>query len=331
MSFEEKAKKLSQNFPSPKETEFLPSGSIVLDSVLGGGIPSGTYIEIASESGLGKSTIALEASRVACSLGRGVVYLDYEQAVNKSQLDGIGVSQYLDERFFWYQPVTFGDGEEIIEKLSDEDELAYIIIDSATSMLPEELRDNSVEEIKPGLQARLASKFLLKYKHLARRRGINFIFINQMRTQINFRGPSKLKSTGGNAQKFYSDIRVRLDKEEQLEKKEETMDGEKKVPYGANVGVWTIKNRYERPFIRAIMTVIYGKGVSNINAYFRWLKKRNLVYHKGAGYYIIKLGDEEEQVRGKVKVVEYIRENKEEIKEFIQDSGGFLLVAEEGE
>lgn len=329
MGFKEKAKELASDFPANEDTEFIPSGSIVLDSVLGGGIPSGTYIEIASESGLGKSTLALEASRVACSLGKGVVYLDYEQAVNSSQLKGIGVNEYLGENFFWYQPVTFKDGEDIIEGLSKEEELAYFIIDSATAMLPEKLKDKSVEDIQPGVQARMASKFLLKYKSLARKQNVNFIFINQMRMNINFRGTSRLVSSGGNAQKFYSDIRLRMDKEKELKRTEETVEGKEKVSYGADVGIWAIKNRYERPFIRAVMTIIYGKGVSNLMAYYRWLTDEGAVNHKGGGHYDIKLGDIEDKIRGKEEVVKYIKENKDIVKEYIENNGGFLLIGEE--
>ena len=333
MGFKEKATKLAKDFPSSDEVEFIPSGSVIMDAILGGGVPLGTYIEIASASGLGKSTAALHMSKIACSLGRGVIYLDYEQGVNKSQIDGIGLSDYRDELFFLYHPVTYKDGEKIINKLADEEELAYIIIDSVTSMLPESMRDKSVEDIQPALQARLATKFLLKYKYLARRNNVSFIFINQMRTKLNFRGTSSTKAAGGNAQKFFSDIRLRMGEKKKLEKTENTLEGEKKIPYGAHVGLWAIKNRYERPYIEATMTVIYGKGISNVSAYYRWLIKSGLIKKKGAGWYEIYMGKEDgedpEKVRGEESLKKWVKENMDNVKEYIKEEGGFLLIADE--
>lgn len=333
MGFSEKANKLAKEFPVADEVEFTPSGSVVMDSILGGGVPMGTYIEIASESGLGKSTAALHMSKVACSLGKGVIYLDYEQGVNKSQLEGIGLSEYQNDLFFLYQPVTYKDGEKIINGLADEEELAYIIIDSVTSMLPESMRDKSVEDIQPALQARLTTKFLLKYKYLARKNNVTFIFINQMRNKLNFRGTSSVKAAGGNAQKFFSDIRMRMGKKKKLETTQNTIEGEKRVPYGAHVGLWTIKNRYERPFIEATMTVIYGKGISNVSAYYRWMIKTGVIEKRGAGWYWIHLdkeeGEEPEKVRGEADLKEWVKDNIDNVKEYIREQGGFLLVANE--
>lgn len=335
MSFKDKANKLAKKFPVADETLFYPSGSVIFDAVLGGGIPAGTYIELASESGLGKTTASLHFCKMVCSIGKGAIYLDYEQAVNKSQLDGIGLSEYKDESFFLYQPVTYKDGEEIINKLADEEDLAYIVVDSITSMLPESMRDKSVENIQPALQARLASKFLLKYKYLARKNNVTFIFINQTRYSLNFRGTSSIKAAGGQAQKFFADIRLMMSKKKQLTKKQQTLEGETDVPYGADVGLWATKNRYERPFIEAVATIIFGKGLSNLTAYYRWLKKQGLINHKGAGYYEIFLGSEDgeavDQVRGENNIIGWIKDNSQMVKDYIEENGGFLLVADEKE
>lgn len=326
MDFKDKAKKLADKFPAKTEDTFYSTGSVIFDAVLGGGIPAGSYIEIASKSGLGKSTMVLHACRYACSQGYSVIYLDFEQAVNESQIDGIGLTPYLDDNFFWYQPVTFTDAEEIIDELGKEEELAFIVFDSIKSMLPDKMTKKSVEDIQPGLHARLVSNFLLKYKSLVRRRGISLIYITQMRYKLNFRGKSSKKAAGGQAQQFFSDIRVRMGEKKKLKKVEKTLEGEEKIPYGAHVGIWTIKNRYERPYVEAVMTILYGKGISNISAYYRWLTKEGYVKSPGAGWYNIEMGDIEERVRGEDELYQWVRENKEIVKEFIENNGGFLLV-----
>lgn len=328
MGFKEKAQKLSKKFPVATEIDFIPSGSVIFDSVLGGGIPRGTYIELASKSGLGKTTAVLHMSRVACSLGHSVIYLDFEQGVNESQLEGIGLTPYLNENFFLYQPVTFEDGEQIIDELADEEGLVYIIIDSITSMLPESMRSQSVAKVQPGVHARMASKFLLKYKSLARQRGITFFYITQTRYKLNFMGNSREVAAGGNAQKFYSDIRLQMSKKKYLEKKQNTLEGEQKVKFGADVGLWSVKNRYERPFIECTATILYGKGISNLSAYHTWLMKRGLIEQSGS-WFTIKMGDTEEKVQGSIEVQRWIKDNQVLVKDYITKNGGFLLVADE--
>ena len=328
MGFKEKAQKLAKKFPVATEVDFIPSGSVIFDSVLGGGVPKGTYIELSSKSGLGKTTAVLHFSKVACSLGHSVIYLDFEQGVNRKQLDGIGLTPYIGENFFLYQPVTFQDGEKIIDELSGEDGLVYIIIDSITSMLPESVRTQSVSKMQPGIHARLASKFLLKYKALARQKGIVFFYITQTRYKLNFMGTSKEVAAGGNAQKFFSDIRLQMSLQKYLEKKQDTLEGDQKIKYGANVSLWAVKSRYERPFIECTCTIIYGKGISNMSAYYSWLVKKGIIV-QNSSWFTIKLGDIEDKVQGEVSVHQWIRENQTAVKEYIADNGGFLLVAKE--
>lgn len=332
MGFKEKADKLANKFPSQSNTEFYPSGSAIFDAVLGGGIPKGVYIEIASKSGLGKSTAVLHFCKTICNQGKKAVYLDFEQGVNQSQLEGIGLSEHLGENFFLFQPVTFADGEEIIDNLAKEDELAYIVIDSVTAMLPSELQDLSVKDVRPGLHARLSSTFLKKYKSLARKRNITFLFVNQMRYKLNFRGRSSEKPAGGNAQKFYTDIRLQMSKKEELERVQDTIEGEKKVSYGVHVGVWASKNRYERPNIEAVATIIYGKGISNLTAFYRWMIKRGKVKRKGSWYeiWLGSDGDEPiEKVQGKEALKQWVKDNKDYVSDYIQENGGFLLIGKE--
>lgn len=327
-SFEKKAQDLAKKF-GIREDEFLKSGSVIFDSIMGKGIPLGKFIQISSESGLGKSSSVLHFCRVACALGKKVAFLDFEKGVNDSQLKGMKLMDYKDKQFFLYQPTTFEDAEEIIDSLADDPDLVYIVIDSITSMLPGKLENESISDVQPGLHARYAALFLSKYKSVAIHTNTTFIFINQMRVKLNFRGMSTRQAAGGNAQKFYMDVRIEMSLNRKLEKVTDTIEGKKTVPYGADVNVWAEKNRYARPFIEGVITIYYGRGISNIAAYSRWLVANDIVTQTGGGWFVIKWNDQEEKVRGQVKLQEWIKQHTKEIKEFIYSHGGFLLVKEE--
>lgn len=319
--------KLMQEFGATEDQERLSSASIVLDALLGGGVPLGLFVEIYSASGLGKTTSVLHCCRAACAQGKKVVYLDFEQAVNKSQLDGIKLTEFIEKKqFFLMQPVTFEDAEMIIDKLTGMEDLAYIVIDSITAMLPGKMTEKSIADVEPGLHARFASTFLIKYKSWCKQNNVTFFFVNQVRTKLNFRGMSREESAGGNAQKFYMDIRIELRLSSRLEKKMLTSEGEQVVQYGSNVTAMTIKNKYGPCFVPVILTILYGKGISNVFAYRRWLEMNGYLKMGGAGWYTFNLGDKEFKARGEPALIKEIREHTVEIRKEIEAKGGYLLI-----
>jgi RecA/RadA recombinase len=131
----------------------LPTGVAPLDLVLGGGLPSGTYVELASAPGVGKTTMVLYACRRLCDSGHKCVYLDHEQGVNASQLDGIGLTKHLqsgenpDGLFVLLQPCSYEDTEEILDVLLLDPTVVLVVIDSITMIYPEKLREKSVTEM----------------------------------------------------------------------------------------------------------------------------------------------------------------------------------------
>lgn len=353
----DKAKKLASKYSTYHKPEFYPTGSVIWDLILGGGLPRGTFIEIASESGLGKSTSVLHFAKVLCKLGKKVAYLDFEKGVNQSQIDGIGLTEYVfdpesnpDGIFFIFQVTTFEEGEEILDELLAEGDISLVIIDSATAILPGKFMENihdpkkktSVTSVEPGLQARIMSVFLQKYKAFAARYKTTFVFINQMRTKINFRG-SYQDTAGGNALRFYMDIRIMLEKEKELVKSTDTIEGRKQVQYGADVKIWAKKNRYAPPFVEGVFTVFFGKGISNISSYIRWMKNNKVVNPQTGkevdmikqghgGYYTITLPQTGEiKARGEAGILKVVKEYTKEIKDYINNNGGFQLIQREEE
>lgn len=319
------------------EMDFWPSGSVIIDAILGGGIPKGLFIEVYSKEGVGKSTATLHFCKSVCSAGHKVIYMDFEHAVNESQIKGIGLEPYLNDKFIFLQPVTFEDAEEILEKVVDS-ETALVCIDSITSMVPAKVLELSVGDSEPGLHSRFEANFFQKYKSFAKQKGITFIFINQMRVKfaMNFRGTSRVEAAGGWAQKHYMDVRLELSIEEDLKGVIKTLEGSKPVIYGANVGVTAVKNKYNKPFVEGVITIIFGKGISNVSAYRRWLVQKGMIIEKSAGYCTVVLGEEdgkprEVKLRGEREVRYWLKEHLSEVKAFVDANGGFQLISEDEE
>lgn len=332
-----KIAELSKQYHSIGEVEFTRSGSVVLDAVLGGGIPKGVFILWSAENGCGKSTGSLHISRVYCMQGKKVLYLDYEGGVNPSQIEGIGLTDYLydpvknpDGLFILFQVQTYKDAENILDQLMLDVDL--VIIDSATAMLTEKVKGSSSEDALPGVDSRVMSNFLKKYKAEAVRSGVTWILINQMRTKISFMGATGDVEAGGNALKFYPDIRLQMKKafKGTLERDEETATGKQKVPFGAICTIWATKNRYERPGIPLNLAIIFGKGISNEYAYYDFLTNDKSIVKQGA-WYTIKMDGLEAKVHGVSQAIDWINEHKDAVISHVKNSGGYKLLLNKSE
>lgn len=326
--------KLSAEYDSIGSPVFIRSGSVVFDALLGGGIPQGVFISWASESGCGKTTGALHIAKAFCSQGKSVIYLDYEGGVNESQLAGIGVLQYLYNSvtnptgtFFLYQVQTYKDAEKILDEIMADVDL--VVIDSVTAMLTEKVKGASSEDILPGQDARVMATFMKKYKAEARRSGTTWLMINQMRTKIamGYGQVTKDEAAGGNAMKFYPDIRLLMKKAYKgaLEKDEETATGVQKIQYGQICDISAEKNRYARPKIPLKLAIIFGEGINNFYSYFDFLTAKNVIKKSGA-WYTVKFGMYNEKMQGAGSVVDWIRDHKSEVKAFMDELGGYRLL-----
>lgn len=253
-----------------KEESFSPSGSIILDAIVsnGRGLPAGTFIEIASESGCGKSTMCLHIAKKYCAQGKRVIYIDTEQGLNGNQIDCFGMRQYVDDMLFI--PVrlqTYGEVDDFLCKVLEDKDVALIIYDSITATVPGRLTEKNVDEMnEPGVAARIQSNFMQKFKARFKNTDKTVIFVNQLRTKIamGYGQVTKLAQAGGQALGYYMDIRIMMKKIKMLE---QTLPGyEKPVPYGCDLAIWCDKNRYARPLLKKIITIHFGKGISNAGA-----------------------------------------------------------------
>ena len=253
-----------------KEEVFTPSGSIIFDAIVsdGRGLPEGVFIEIASESGCGKSTMCLHIAKKYCSQGKRVIYIDTESGLNGNQIDCFGMRQYVENMLFI--PVrmqTYGEVDTFLTQILDDKEVSLIIYDSITATVPGRLTEKNVDEMnEPGVAARAQSNFMQKFKARFKNSNKTVIFVNQLRTKIamGYGQVTKLAQAGGQALGYYMDIRIMMKKIKMLE---QTLPGyEKPVPYGCDLAIWADKNRYARPLLKKVITIHFGKGISNAGA-----------------------------------------------------------------
>lgn len=334
--FAKSIKKLSSEYHSLDAQEFVKSGSVVLDSILGGGIPRGVFILLSSDSGLGKSTGALHVSKAYCIQNKRVLYLDFESGVNLAQLNSMGLAKFRydpvtnpDGNFFLFQIQTFREADKILDELVENVDL--VVIDSATAILTEKVKESSSEDVLPGIDSRVMATFLKRHKSTSTRAGTSWIIVNQLRTKIamGYGQQTAEVEAGGKALKFYPDIRLTMKKAYKgtLERTEQTAVGEQKVPFGAICEIKAVKNRYERPEIPLKLAIIFGKGISNEYAYYDFLEQRGKIVKAGA-WYTIKLGDSP-KVQGMNGVIDWINTNRSLVKDFIESEGGYRLLLNE--
>jgi len=241
--------------------EHIPSGSIVVDMLLGGGIPAGRYIEFASDAGLGKSHLALHICREFLGKGKKCYYLDIENALNESLIEAMGLNTWKGETFGFSQPAYYDDVEEVLDSLLIAPVVDLIVIDSITAIKPNNLRigEGSVTDIRPGEEARLDNLMLKKYKDHAASTGTTVIFINQVRTKISFgfgRQESTVEGAGGFAMKHYMDARFMMTKGAFIT----TGSKPNEVKVGCDAHIWSPKNKFTKPMQRMDLAIIYGKG-----------------------------------------------------------------------
>ena len=340
--------KINPEMKSFAGVERISTGSDVFDLVLGGGVPLGSSIAIASEPAAGKSTLLLNTAKSFIKQGKRVLYLDYEKGVTPSLLEGMGLDQLTydpetnpEGMFHIFWPSTFGEGEKIVDGLIPSGEFGLCVVDSASFMIPDDMvsdkeRDRvSITANRPGWQAQMMSRWSEKYLCFGNKYKTAFIYVQQMRTKISFVNTT-IEASGGYAIKHAVSATVLMKRDSYPTKTVETIDGSKsEVKFGADVRMWCSKSRISKPFVEGVVTIIFGKGVSNIYTYMKWVKgqkievdgkEKPILSMAGAGFYTLILPSGEYKARGENQVYNLIREHLSEIRELVEQRGGLKLI-----
>ena len=256
--------------------EVVPSGSILLDEALGvGGYPKGRIIEMYGPESSGKTTLALHAIAEAQKMGGIAAFIDAEHALDPVYAKNLGVN--IDE--LWVsQPDTGEQALEIAESLVRSGAVDIIVVDSVAALTPQAEIEGDMGDSHMGLQARLMSQALRKLTAIIGKSKCILVFINQIRMKIGVMFGNPETTTGGNALKFYSSLRLEIRRIESIDAK----GADEAV--GNRVRVKIVKNKVAPPFRKVELDIYFGKGVSAMSSLLDGAVKYGLIDKKGAWY-----------------------------------------------
>ena len=281
-----------------RENTDIPSvstGSLGLDIALGiGGLPKGRVIEIFGPESSGKTTLTLQAIAECQKEGGTAAFIDAEHALDPSYAEKLGVN--VDELLL-SQPDTGEQALEITDMLVKSNSVDLIVVDSVAALTPRAEIEGEMGDHHVGLQARLMSQALRKITGNIQRSNAMVIFIHQIRMKIGVMFGNPETTTGGNALKFYSSVRLDIRRIGSVKEGDEVIGNETRVK--------VVKNKVSPPFKQAEFQIMYGQGINVEGEILEYGQKLGLVEKAGAWY----SHNGEKIGQGKVNASNFLKEN----------------------
>ena len=294
-----------------EDIDVVSTGSLGLDLALGiGGLPRGRIVEIYGPESSGKTTLALHVAAEMQKTGGTCAFIDAEHALDIQYAQRLGVN--LNELLI-SQPDTGEQALEICEALVRSGSVDMVVIDSVAALTPQAEIEGEMGESLPGLQARWMSQALRKLTSSIKRTNTLVIFINQIRMKIGVSYGNPETTTGGNALKFYSSVRLDIRRAGALKKGDEVI--------GSDTKVKVVKNKVAPPFKTAQFDILYGDGISREGEVLDMAVELNFVGKSGAWYSY----NGEKIGQGRDNAREFLKNNPEkfaEIEAKIRDAKG---------
>jgi recombination protein RecA len=300
-----------------EQIEVVSTGSLGLDIALGvGGLPRGRVVEIYGPESSGKTTLTLQVVAQMQKVGGICAFIDAEHALDVQYAQKLGVNL---QDLLISQPDTGEQALEIVDSLVRSGSVDLVIIDSVAALTPKAELEGEMGDSLPGLQARLMSQALRKLTATIKKTNCMVIFINQIRMKIGVMFGNPETTTGGNALKFYSSVRLDIRRTGSIKKAEEVIGSETKVK--------VVKNKVAPPFKSAEFDILYGEGISREGEIVDMGASAGVLEKSGAWYAY----QGEKIGQGKDNAREFLRENPDlahEIENRIRESMGIPLLPE---
>lgn len=279
------------------QMDVISTGALSLDVALGvGGVPRGRIVEVYGPESSGKTTLTLHIAAQAQKAGGVAAFVDAEHALDTSYAKKIGVNL---EELLVSQPDTGEQALEIVDMLVRSDAVDLVIVDSVAALTPKAEIEGEMGDHHVGLQARLMSQALRKLTASVARSHCTVIFINQIRMKIGVMFGNPETTTGGNALKFYSSVRMDIRRIAAIKQSDEVV--------GNRVRVKVVKNKVAAPFREAEFDVMFGEGISRFGDVLDLATNHDVVNKTGAwfSYKDQRLG------QGREKAKEFLSQNPE--------------------
>ena len=280
-----------------RSVDVISTGSLALDVALGiGGLPKGRVVEIFGPESSGKTTLTLQVVAECQRDGGTAAFVDAEHALDPTYAEKLGVN--VDDLLV-SQPDTGEQALEITDMLVRSGAVDVVIVDSVAALTPRAEIEGEMGDSHMGLQARLMSQALRKLTANIKRSNTMVIFINQIRMKIGVMFGNPETTTGGNALKFYSSVRLDIRRIGAIKKGEEVLGSETRVK--------VVKNKMAPPFKKAEFEILYGEGISRLGELIDLGVEHGLVKKAGAWY---SYGDDRIG-QGKENAKAYLKENSQ--------------------
>jgi len=255
------------------DVETISTGSLSLDIALGGGIPKGRVVEIYGPESSGKTTVCLHAVAEVQAKGGTAAYVDAEHALDPAYAKRIGVKT---DDLLLSQPDSGEQALEVVEALVRSNAVDVIVVDSVAALVPQAEIEGDMGDAHMGLQARLMSQALRKLTAVISRTKCTVIFVNQLRMKIGVMFGNPETTTGGQALKFYSSVRMDIRRLSQIKA------GERVI--GNHCRVKVVKNKVAPPFREAEFDIMYNQGISREGDVLDLAVAHDVVVKSGAWY-----------------------------------------------